>query len=108
MGWFANAPLSETPYSSQAGVDYWALAIFVLGIGSVSSAINIIVTVLCLRAPNMTLRRLPLYTWINFVNSFIVILALPVLNAALAMLLIDRRLSGHFFLVSPGAVADPR
>ena len=96
------APLSETPYSSQAGVDYWALALFVLGIGSVSTAINIIATVLCLRAPNMTLRRLPLFTWINFVNAFIVILALPVLNAGLAMLLIDRRLGGHFFLVSPG------
>ena len=101
IGWFGYAPLSETPYSSQLGVDYWALSLFVLGIGSVSSAINIIATVLCLRAPGMTLRRLPLFTWINFVNSFIVVLALPVLNAALAMLLIDRRLDGHFFLVTP-------
>ncbi|HWB57854.1 MAG TPA: cytochrome c oxidase subunit I, partial [Chthoniobacteraceae bacterium] len=102
VGWFAYAPLSETPYSSGAGVDYWALSIFVLGIGSVSTAINLIATVLCLRAPNMTLRRLPLFTWINFVNAFIVLLALPILNAGLAMLLIDRRLDGHFFLVSPG------
>src|ERR1700677_1811719 len=101
VGWFAYAPLSETPYSSGLGVDYWALSLFVLGIGSVGTAINIIATVLCLRAPHMTLRRLPLFTWINFVNSFIVILALPMLNAGLAMLLIDRRLNGHFFLVSP-------
>ncbi|MEP6668614.1 MAG: cytochrome c oxidase subunit I [Chthoniobacter sp.] len=102
VGWFAYAPLSETPYSSQPGVDYWALALLVLGIGSVGTSINIIVTVLCLRAPGMTLRRLPLYTWINFVNSFLVIIALPVLNAGLAMLLIDRRLHAHFFLPSGG------
>lgn len=102
VGWFAYAPLSETPYSSQLGVDYWALALLVLGIGSVGTALNIIVTVLCLRAPDMTLRRMPLFSWINFVNSFIVILAIPVLNAALVMLLIDRRLEGHFFLPRPG------
>ena len=96
VGWFAYAPLSETPYSSQLGVDYWALALLVLGIGSVGTAINIIVTVLCLRAPGMTLRRLPLFTWMNFVNSFLVILALPVLNAGLVMLLIDRRLERPF------------
>lgn len=104
VGWFAYAPLSETPYSSGLGVDYWAISLFVLGIGSVGTAINILVTVLCLRAPGMTLRKLPLFTWINFVNSFIVILALPVLNAGLAMLLIDRQLGGHFFL-QPGGSA---
>lgn len=101
VGWFAYAPLSETPYSSQMGVDYWALSLLVLGIGSVGTSINILVTVLCLRAPGMTLRRVPLFVWINFVNSFIVILALPVLNAGLAMLLIDRRLNAHFFLPTP-------
>jgi cytochrome c oxidase subunit I len=98
MGWFAYAPLNETPYSSQLGADYWAVALLVMGIGSVGTAINLVVTVLCLRAPGMTLRRLPLFVWINFVNAFIVILAIPVLNAALVMLLIDRRLGGHFFL----------
>ena len=59
VGWFAYAPLSETPYSSQLGVDYWALSLLVLGIGSVSASINFIVTVLTQRAPHMTLRRLP-------------------------------------------------
>jgi cytochrome c oxidase subunit I len=102
VGWFAYAPLSETPYASQPGVDYWAISLLVLGIGSVATAINIIATVLCMRAPGMTLRRLPLFAWINFVNAFIVILALPLLNAGLAMLLIDRRLDAHFFLPSGG------
>lgn len=105
VGWFAYAPLSETPYSSQLGVDYWALALLVLGIGSVGASINFIVTVLTQRAPNMTLRRLPLFSWMIFVNSFLVILALPVLNAGLAMLLIDRRLGAHFFLPPGGGSA---
>ena len=105
VGWFAYAPLSETPYSSQLGVDYWALALLVLGIGSVGASINFIVTVLTQRAPNMTLRRLPLFSWMIFVNSFLVILALPVLNAGLVMLLIDRRLGAHFFLPPGGGSA---
>src|SRR5712692_4934437 len=91
VGWFSYTPLSETPYSSTLGVDYWAVALLVLGIGSVSAGINFIVTVLTQRAPDMTLRRLPLFTWINFVNEFIIIFALPVLNANLAMILIDRQ-----------------
>jgi cytochrome c oxidase subunit I len=104
-GWFSYTPLSLTPYSSQPGVDYWAISLLALGIGSVATAINIIATVLCMRAPGMTLRRLPLFAWINFVNAFIVVLALPVLNAGLAMLLIDRRLDTHFFLPIGGG--DP-
>ena len=105
VGWFAYAPLSETPYSSQLGVDYWALALLVLGIGSVGTSINLIVTVLTQRAPHMTLRRLPLFSWMIFINSFLVILALPVLNAGLVMLLIDRRLDTHFFLPPGGGSA---
>ncbi|MGH8100246.1 MAG: cbb3-type cytochrome c oxidase subunit I, partial [Chthoniobacterales bacterium] len=105
VGWFAYAPLSETPYAGWQGVDYWAIAIFVLGTGSISFAINVIATVLCRRAPGMTMRRLPLFTWINFVNAFLVLAALPVLNAGLAMLLIDRQLEGHFFLPAHGGSA---
>jgi cytochrome c oxidase subunit I len=105
VGWFAYTPLSETPYSSNLGVDYWAIAIFVMGIGSISLAVNIIATVICCRAPGMTMRRLPLFTWINFVNAFLIIFVLPVLNAALAMLLIDRQLEGHFFLPVRGGSA---
>lgn len=98
VGWFAYTPLSEMPYSSLPGIDYWAIALFVTGTGSISFAINTIATVISLRAPGMTMRRLPLFTWINFVNAFIILAALPILNAALAMLLVDRQLAGHFFL----------
>src|SRR5204862_1465378 len=95
VGWFAYTPLSETPYSSNLGVDYWAIAIFVMGIGSISLAINIIATVISCRAPGMTLRRLPLFSWLNFINAFIIIFALPVLNPGLALLLLDRVLERH-------------
>jgi cytochrome c oxidase subunit 1/cytochrome c oxidase subunit I+III len=98
VGWFAYTPLSETPYSSLPGIDYWAIALFVTGTGSISFAINTVATVISRRAAGMTMRRLPLFTWINFINAFIILAALPILNAALAMLLVDRQLAGHFFL----------
>jgi cytochrome c oxidase subunit 1/cytochrome c oxidase subunit I+III len=104
-GWFSYAPLSETPYSSTSGTDYWILAILVLGIGSVGGAINIIATVLTLRAPGLTIRRLPLFVWMTFVTAILIILALPVLNAALVMLLIDRRLDAHLFQPTGGGSA---
>ncbi len=105
VGWFSYAPMSETPYSSSPGIDYWAIAIFVMGIGTISFGINTIATVICCRGPEMTMRRLPLFTWINFVNAFMIILALPVLNAGLVMILIDRLLQGHFFLRFGGGSA---
>jgi cytochrome c oxidase subunit I len=105
VGWFSYAPLSETPYSSSPGVDYWAIALFVLGLGTISFAVNTIATVISCRGPGMTMRRLPLFTWMNFCNSFLILIALPLLNAGLAMILIDRRLDGHFFLPFRGGSA---
>ena len=96
-GWFSYVPLSSAPFSTSSGVDYWALALLVLGIGSVASAINIIATVLTLRAPGMTIRRMPLFVWMVFINSILIILALPVLNAALVTLLIDRQFDARVF-----------
>jgi cytochrome c oxidase subunit I len=96
-GWFAYAPLSEKPYSTTPGMDYYALGLLASGIGTVAAAINLIVTILKLRAPGMTLRRLPLFVWMTLFNSVLIILALPALNASLVMLLIDRQLFAHFF-----------
>jgi cytochrome c oxidase subunit I+III len=96
-GWFSYTPLSETAYSSTLGTDYWIMALLILGVGSVASAINIIVTILTLRAPGMTLRLLPLFVWMVFINSILIVLALPALNASIVMLLIARQLAAHFF-----------
>jgi cytochrome c oxidase subunit I len=104
-GWFSYAPLAETPYSSTTGTDYWVMALLVLGVGSVATAINFIATILTLRAPGMTMGRLPLFVWMTFVTSILVVLALPVLNASIVMLLVDRQLDAHFFLASGGGNA---
>jgi cytochrome c oxidase subunit I len=105
MGWFSYAPLSEKPYSSLGGVDYWALGLLVIGVGTVSTAINFLVTIAALRAPGLSFKRLPLFTWMTAVNSFLIILAFPALNSALFMLLIDRNLHGRFF--APDAGGSP-
>jgi cytochrome c oxidase subunit 1/cytochrome c oxidase subunit I+III len=104
-GWFSTAPLSETPFNSTQGLDYWVVAVLVLGVGSVAAAINLIATVLTERAPGMTIRRLPLFVWMNLVNSFLVILAFPPLNAAIVMLLIDRQLNAAYFFPANGGSA---
>jgi cytochrome c oxidase subunit 1/cytochrome c oxidase subunit I+III len=104
-GWFGYAPLTEMGFSSTQGTDYWALAILVLGVGSVVTSINMIATIATLRVPGLTMKRLPLFVWMMLVTSVLILLALPVLNAALVMLLIDRQLQAHFFLPSSGGNA---
>jgi len=97
-GWFSYTPLSEKGYSSRNGMDYWALALLGIGVGTIATAINLIVTIVNLRTDGLTFRRLPLFVWMVFVNSFLIIAALPALNASLVMLLVDRMLNAHFFL----------
>ena len=104
-GWFSYAPLSEQPYSLSHGIDYWALGLLGIGIGTVSTAINLIVTIWTMRAPGMTIRRLPLFVWMVLVNAFIILFALPPLNASLVMLLIDRLLNANFFTPATGGSA---
>jgi cytochrome c oxidase subunit I len=105
MGWFSYAPLSEQPYSAGRGTDYWALALLAIGIGTVTTAINLAVTILKLRTPGMSLRRVPMFVWMVLVNTFVILFAMPPLNASLAMLLIDRQLLGHFFVPASGGSA---
>src|SRR5258706_3260837 len=101
-GWFNYAPLSERAYSSLQGVDYWLISLLVLGIGSVTSAINLIVTIAICRAPGMSIQRVPLFVWMMFITSFLIILAIPALNSALVLLLTDRTLGSAFFEPSRG------
>lgn len=104
-GWFSYAPLSERPFSFNNGLDYWGLGLLVTGIGTVSAGVNFIVTILTLRAPGLTMRRLPLFVWMTFVNSFLIVGALSILNAGLVMLIIDRLLGGVFFKPAAGGSA---
>lgn len=104
-GWFSYAPLTERPFNTQPGVDYWAAGLLATGIGTVAAGINIIVTIVTLRAPGLTFKRLPLFTWMSLVNSVLILTAIPVLNAALIMLLFDRQLGGSFFRPSANGSA---
>jgi cytochrome c oxidase subunit 1/cytochrome c oxidase subunit I+III len=101
-GWFNYAPLSEKAYSSLQGVDYWLIALLVFGIGSVASAINLIVTIVVARAPGMSIQRVPLFVWMMFITSFLIVLAIPALNSALVLLLIDRTFGAAFFDAARG------
>ncbi len=101
-GWFNYAPLSEYNYSSSPGIDYFCMGLLMAGIGSVSTGINLIVTILRYRAPGMRLNMLPLFVWMSLVNAFLIIGALPSLNADLCMLLLDRQLNARFFTASGG------
>jgi len=101
-GWFAYAPLTEKDFSPSVGLDYYCMGLLTTGVGTVAAGINLIVTIFTLRAPGMTIRRLPLFVWMVLINSFLIIWALPSLNASLVMLFIDRQLNAHFFNPSGG------
>jgi cytochrome c oxidase subunit I len=105
VGWFAYAPLSERAFNLRSGVDFWALGLLGVGVGTLGSGINFIVTTLTMRAPGMSLRRVPLFVWMVFINGFIILFALPALNAALVMILIDRQLYANFFTPATGGSA---
>jgi len=104
-GWFNYAPLNEYNYSTSSGINYYCMGLLLAGIGSLTTAINLVVTVLKLRVQGMSLKKVPLFVWMALVNSFLVIAALPSLNAALCMLLLDRLLNAHFFNAASGGSA---
>lgn len=104
-GWFNYAPLNEEHYSNSPGINYYAIGLLLAGVGSVTTAINIIVTIIKLRVKGMSLKRLPLFVWMALVNSFLIVAAMPSLNAALSMLLLDRVVEAHFFNANAGGSA---
>ncbi|HLH71946.1 MAG TPA: cytochrome c oxidase subunit I [Chloroflexota bacterium] len=100
--WFMYAPLTESPYTTNAGPDYWAAGLLVTSVGSIATSINLVVTIIQLRAPGMTISRLPIFVWTVLINSFLILWALPPLAAGMIMLLADRLLGSHFFDVPAG------
>ena len=80
IGWFAYAPLTEHTFARGAATDFWILGLLVSGVGSVSGAINLVTTVLSLRCPGMTLRKIPLYTWMAFWANVQILFAMPPLD----------------------------
>jgi cytochrome c oxidase subunit I len=104
-GWFSYTPLSEKPFSMETGVDYWALGLLVTSVGTIATGVNMLVTIVSLRAPGMGWWQLPVFTWMSLITAWLILAAIPALTAAQAMLVIDRYLGAHFFDVTYGG--DP-
>src|SRR6266851_634784 len=113
-GWFNYAPINEL--TSGCGLnavtctpglntDFWALGILMLGISSITASLNFVVTILRMRAPGMTLNRMPLFTWMTLVTSFLLLFAIPSLTAVSVLALLDRHLGTHFYQAASGG--DP-
>jgi cytochrome c oxidase subunit 1 len=105
VGWFAYAPLTENGFSQGNGSDYWALGIFITGIGTIGTALNITATTICMRCKGMKLSRMPLFAWLMLVTSVMALAAIPPLSAAQIMLVLDRHLGAHFFDTQAGGSA---
>jgi cytochrome c oxidase subunit 1 len=104
-GWFSYANLTQKAYSTNAGLDFWALSLQVLGVSSLAAAFNFIVTIVNMRAPGMSLMRMPLFVWMTLVTSVLLVLAFPVLTVGLIELTMDRQFGTNFFNTTAGG--DP-
>ncbi len=102
IGWFAYAPLTDRQYSPEMGTDFWIMGLQILGIASLVGAFNFITTIVNMRAPGMSMMRLPLFTWMTLITSFLIILAFPAITIALIELMFDRHFGTYFFNVEGG------
>lgn len=104
-GWLAYPPLSELQYSPGVGVDYYIWALQVAGAGTLISGINFLITIIKMRAPGMTLMRMPVFVWTTLGSMILVIFAFPILTATLGLLSLDRIFGMHFFTTDLGGNA---
>jgi cytochrome o ubiquinol oxidase subunit 1 len=101
-GWLPFPPLSEIAYSPGVGVDYWLWALTISGIGTLIGGINLVTTILKMRAPGMLYMRMPMFCWTALAANLLIVAAFPILTATSAMLLLDRYLGFHFFTDTAG------
>jgi cytochrome c oxidase subunit I len=105
IGWFAYSPLTERTFARSAATDFWCLGLIVSGTGTVAAGVNFLATILAMRAPGMTLRKIPFFTWTMLWTSVQIVLVMPPLTAGLIMVLLDRNLGAHFFDTQNGGSA---
>jgi cytochrome o ubiquinol oxidase subunit 1 len=101
-GWLPFPPLSELTYSPGVGVDYYAWSLEISGIGTLMAGINMVTTILKMRAPGMSYTRMPVFCWTSLASNLLIVVAFPILTATLAMLLLDRYVGFHFFTNEAG------
>jgi len=104
-GWFSYANLTDRAYSPNAGLDFWAIGLQIIGIASLAAAFNFVVTIVNLRAPGMSMMRMPLFIWMTLVTSILMVLAFPVITVGLIELTFDRLFGTNFFNTTGGG--DP-
>ena len=102
FGWYAYAPLTSATYSPGVGADMWIMGLALSGFGTILGGVNFVTTIFCMRAPGMTMFRMPIFCWNALLTSILVLLAFPVLAAALLVLEIDRRLGSQVFSAQSG------
>ena len=101
-GWLPYPPLSELKYSPGVGVDYYLWALQISGVGTLMTGVNLVTTILKMRAPGMSYTRMPMFCWTSLASNLLIVAAFPILTATLAMLLLDRYLGFHFFTNEAG------
>ncbi len=101
-GWFGYANLTSKQFSPGPNIDFWILSLIVLGASSVIAAINFLVTIVNMRAPGMTLMRMPVFVWMTLVVQVLIVLAFPPITVGLAFLMFDRFFGAHFYDVAAG------
>ncbi len=101
-GWFAYANLTEEPFSKGQGMSFYALGLIILGVSSLAGAFNFLVTIINMRAPGMTLMRMPPFIWMTLVTSFLLVTAMPVITVGLIQILFDRNFGTNFFDTTAG------
>ena len=101
-GWFGYAPLTSVAQNPGTGIDFWIISLQVLGVASLAASFNFIVTIINMRAPGMTMMRLPVFTWMSFITAILLVLAFPVITVALIELTFDRYFMFNFFNVANG------
>jgi cytochrome o ubiquinol oxidase subunit 1 len=104
-GWLAYPPLSELQFSPGVGVDYYLWSLQIAGVGTLLSGINLVTTILKLRAPGMGYMRMPVFCWTALASNLLIVAAFPILTATLGMLLLDRYIGAHFFTNNGGGNA---
>lgn len=103
-GWTAYFPLSSIEFSPTVGNNYYSIALQIAGLGTLMTGVNFIVTILKMRAPGMTLMRMPMFTWSILVTSVIIVFAFPVLTIALLLMMLDRQFGSQFFTMANGGM----